>query len=31
MISHSVEEYLEAIYYFNEKRELAKNADLAKR
>lgn len=31
MISHSVEEYLEAIYFFNEKRELAKNADLAKR
>jgi len=31
LISHSVEEYLEAIYYFNEKRELAKNRDLAKR
>jgi DtxR family Mn-dependent transcriptional regulator len=31
LISHSVQEYLEAIYYFNEKRELAKNADLAKR
>ena len=31
LISHSIEEYLEAIYYFNEKRELAKNTDLAKR
>jgi len=31
LISHSVEEYLEAIYFFNEKRELAKNTDLAKR
>ena len=31
MISHSAEEYLEAIYFFNEKRELAKNTDLAKR
>jgi len=31
MISHSVEEYIEAIYFFNEKRELAKTTDLAKR
>lgn len=31
MSSDSVEEYLEAIYYFNEKGELAKNTELAKR
>ena len=31
MSSHSVEEYLEAIYSFNEKGELAKNAQLAKK
>jgi len=29
--SHSVEEYLEAIYSFNEKGELAKNTELAKK
>ena len=31
MSSHSVEEYLEAIYSFNEKGELAKNKELAKK
>lgn len=31
MSSHSVEEYLEAIYSFNEKGELAKNTELAKK
>ncbi len=31
LISHSVEEYLEAIYSFNEKGELAKNTELAKK
>jgi DtxR family Mn-dependent transcriptional regulator len=29
--SHSLEEYLESIYHFNEKGELAKNSELAKR
>jgi DtxR family Mn-dependent transcriptional regulator len=31
MSSHSVEEYLEAIYSFNEKGELAKNTELSKK